>query len=83
LRQLHFRRILNKNAEKYTKIKAPEIFTKTLAHPKTLAGTKTLAPSKSLADGKNLAHPKSLADAKNLEHPKSLAPTECWCTGKN
>jgi hypothetical protein len=71
LRQLHFRRILNKNAEKYTKIKAPEIFTKTLAHPKTLADTKTLA------------HPKTLADVKTLAHGKILAPTEMLAHRKN
>jgi hypothetical protein len=32
------------------KIKAPQIYTKTLAHPKTLA------PGKNLAHAKNLAH---------------------------
>jgi hypothetical protein len=44
--------ILNKNAEKYTKIKAPANIYKTLAH------------LKSLADTKILAHPKTMVDAK-------------------
>jgi hypothetical protein len=80
LRQLNYWRILNKNAEKYTK---------TLAHPKTLAPSKSLedgknlAPPKSLADNKNLAHPKSLADGKNLAHGKILACTEMLANRKN
>jgi hypothetical protein len=75
LRQLYYWRILNKNAEKYTKYKSCKLYQKTLAHPKNLADTKTLAHPKCLADAKNLAHPKSLADA-NLGASKILAPTE-------
>jgi hypothetical protein len=67
LRQLNYWRILNKNAEKY---RSHNIYTKTLAHPKTLAPLKSLADAKNLAHPKTLAPLKSLADAKNLAHPK-------------
>jgi hypothetical protein len=42
-----------RNTQKYKRLK---IYTKTLAHPKTLADAKTLAHPKYLADAKTLAH---------------------------
>jgi hypothetical protein len=67
LRHLNYWRILNKNAEKYSK---------TLAPSKSLAEGKNLVHPKSLVDGKNLAHSKSLEDGENLAPGKILASTE-------
>jgi hypothetical protein len=64
---------MQKNIRKYRHC---YIYTKTLAHPKTLE------PSK-LADAKTIAHPKSLADAKKLAHGKILASTEMLVHRKN
>jgi hypothetical protein len=48
---------MQKNTQKH---RHQKIYTKTLAHPKTLADTKTLAHPKTLADTKTLAHPKTI-----------------------